>query len=110
MLEKSISEIKYEEILPSLLKGATKYQVRLPREFILVLKQLLYFDRYSKLTAPDLNVFTDLYLIDFLFSPMAAAYGIDLEEIAGLFMVIQQRIAERQVRAEEVSINQGTRN
>ena len=98
VLEKSISEIKYEEILPSLLKGATKYQVRLPREFILVLKQLLYFDRYSKLTAPDLNVFTDLYLIDFLFSPMATAYGIDLEEIAGLFMVIQQRIAERQAR------------
>lgn len=98
VLEKSIAEIKYEEILPSLLSGATKYQVRLPREFILVLKQLLYFDRYSKLTAPDLNVFTDLYLVDFLFSPMAARYGIDLEQVSTLLLAIQQRIAERATR------------
>jgi hypothetical protein len=72
--------------------------VRLPRDFILILKQLLYFDRYAKLTAPNLNVFSDLYLVDFLFTPTAARYGIDFNELAGLFTTLQERVAERQAR------------
>jgi hypothetical protein len=35
----------------------------MPREFILILKQMLYFDRYAKLLAPRLNVFSDPRLI-----------------------------------------------
>jgi predicted unusual protein kinase regulating ubiquinone biosynthesis (AarF/ABC1/UbiB family) len=104
LLEKNIAEIRYEEVLPSVLRGATKYRVRLPREFILILKQLLYFDRYSKLTAPNLNVFSDLYLVDFLFNPMAARYGINMNELAGFFMAIQQRIAEQQARKNSAQL------
>ena len=31
----------------------------MPRDFVLVVKQMLYFDRYAKLLAPNLNVFRD---------------------------------------------------
>ena len=37
--------------------------MRLPNEFILVTKQMLYFDRYAKLLAPNLNIFSDPRLI-----------------------------------------------
>jgi hypothetical protein len=37
--------------------------VRMPNEFILITKQLLYFDRYAKALAPKLNVFTDPRLV-----------------------------------------------
>jgi predicted unusual protein kinase regulating ubiquinone biosynthesis (AarF/ABC1/UbiB family) len=93
LLEKSIADIRYEEVLPTILRGALRYDVRLPREFILILKQLLYFDRYAKLTAPNLNVFTDLYLVDFLFTPLAARHGIEATQLAGLFLAVQARAA-----------------
>ena len=35
----------------------------MPNEFILITKQLLYFDRYAKALAPKLNVFTDPRLV-----------------------------------------------
>ena len=35
----------------------------MPREFILILKQMLYFDRYAKILAPKLNVFSDPRLV-----------------------------------------------
>ena len=35
------------------------YDLKFPREFGLLLKQLLYFDRYMKLLAPSLNVLGD---------------------------------------------------
>jgi len=33
--------------------------MKMPKEFVLITKQMLYFDRYAKLLAPTLNVFTD---------------------------------------------------
>lgn len=33
--------------------------IRFPREFGLLLKQLLYFDRYTRLLAPKLSVLSD---------------------------------------------------
>ena len=36
-----------------------QYGLRFPREFGLLLKQLLYFDRYTRLLAPTLNVLED---------------------------------------------------
>ena len=35
------------------------YGLRLPREFSLLMKQLLYLDRYSRLLAPNLNMLQD---------------------------------------------------
>ena len=36
-----------------------KHGIRFPKEFALLLKQLLYFDRYIQLLAPDLSPFDD---------------------------------------------------
>ena len=35
------------------------YGLKFPREFALLLKQLLYFDRYTRLLAPNLNMLRD---------------------------------------------------
>ena len=55
-------------VLPGIQRTATRHRVKMPKEFILITKQLLYFDRYAKALAPKLNVFTDPRLI---FSLMA---------------------------------------
>ena len=68
MLTKSFAEIKYDEMIPRIQKVASKHRMRLPKEFVLITKQMLYFDRYAKLLAPNLNVFTDPRLV---FSLMA---------------------------------------
>lgn len=36
-----------------------KHGIRFPREFGMLLKQLLYFDRYTQLLAPSLSVLND---------------------------------------------------
>jgi predicted unusual protein kinase regulating ubiquinone biosynthesis (AarF/ABC1/UbiB family) len=36
-----------------------RHGIRFPREFTLLLKQFLYFDRYIKLLSPDINIFDD---------------------------------------------------
>jgi predicted unusual protein kinase regulating ubiquinone biosynthesis (AarF/ABC1/UbiB family) len=59
----SFGDLKYGELLPSILRVSLKYKVRLPKEFVLVTKQMLYFDRYAKLLAPKLNIFSDPRLV-----------------------------------------------
>jgi predicted unusual protein kinase regulating ubiquinone biosynthesis (AarF/ABC1/UbiB family) len=50
---------KYADIIPMIMRTGVKHGMRMPRDFVLVVKQMLYFDRYAKLLAPDLNVFRD---------------------------------------------------
>ena len=95
LVEKNLADIKYEEILPDITKVAYHYGIKLPSEFLLILKQLLFFDRYAKLNAPNLNVFGDFYLVDFLFSPLALNAGLDFNVLAPLLKKIQQRFAEQ---------------
>lgn len=68
LLRLSFAEVNYADFLPGIQRTATKHRVKMPNEFILITKQLLYFDRYAKALAPKLNVFTDPRLI---FSMMA---------------------------------------
>jgi predicted unusual protein kinase regulating ubiquinone biosynthesis (AarF/ABC1/UbiB family) len=63
MLKLSFGDIKYGELLPEIMRVSVKHNVRLPREFVLVTKQMLYFDRYAKLLAPRLNIFSDPRLV-----------------------------------------------
>lgn len=63
----SLSEISYGEILVDIVQIGTRYEVRLPREMVLVAKQMLYFERYAKLMAPDWNIMNDAEIIAFLF-------------------------------------------
>ncbi len=51
--------IKYADLIPLVVRTAVRHGMRLPRDFVLVTKQMLYFDRYAKLLAPKLNVFGD---------------------------------------------------
>jgi predicted unusual protein kinase regulating ubiquinone biosynthesis (AarF/ABC1/UbiB family) len=63
LLTMSFGEVNYADFLPGIQRTATRHKMRMPNEFILITKQLLYFDRYAKALAPKLNVFTDPRLV-----------------------------------------------
>ena len=64
---------KYADILPMILRTGVKHGMRMPRDFVLVVKQMLYFDRYAKLLAPDLNVFRDPRIVSGLMEDVLQA-------------------------------------
>jgi aarF domain-containing kinase len=63
LLTLSFGQVNYADFLPGIQRTATRHKMRMPNEFILITKQLLYFDRYAKSLAPKLNVFTDPRLV-----------------------------------------------
>ena len=63
LLTLSFGQVNYADFLPGIQRTATRHRMRMPNEFILITKQLLYFDRYAKSLAPKLNVFTDPRLV-----------------------------------------------
>ena len=63
LLTLSFGQVNYADFLPGIQRTATRHRMRMPNEFILITKQLLYFDRYAKALAPKLNVFTDPRLV-----------------------------------------------
>ncbi|MDB4955566.1 MAG: hypothetical protein JWO36_3135 [Myxococcales bacterium] len=63
LLTLSFAQVNYADFMPGIQRVATRHRVRMPNEFILITKQLLYFDRYAKALAPKLNVFTDPRLV-----------------------------------------------
>lgn len=73
ILGRPLSEISYGQVLIDIVRIGTRYEVRLPRELVLVAKQLLYFERYAKLMAPDWAILADPELLGFLFGDMASA-------------------------------------
>jgi predicted unusual protein kinase regulating ubiquinone biosynthesis (AarF/ABC1/UbiB family) len=66
MLSGGLAAIKYADLIPAILRTSVKHGMRMPRDFVLVTKQMLYFDRYAKLLAPDLNVFRDPRIVSAL--------------------------------------------
>jgi predicted unusual protein kinase regulating ubiquinone biosynthesis (AarF/ABC1/UbiB family) len=61
--EMAFGDINYADFLPRIQKVASRHRMIMPKEFVLITKQMLYFDRYAKLLAPKLNIFTDTRLI-----------------------------------------------
>jgi predicted unusual protein kinase regulating ubiquinone biosynthesis (AarF/ABC1/UbiB family) len=63
---------------------AERFGARVPRELMLVSKQLLYFERYAKTLAPDYVMARDLFLLRNVFpeavAEAAAAQGITLPD------------------------------
>lgn len=59
MLDGSLDSIKYADLIPAIMRVAIKHKMRMPRDFVLITKQMLYFDRYAKVLAPKLNIFKD---------------------------------------------------
>jgi ubiquinone biosynthesis protein len=64
-----LAEISYGELLGHILAVATRYHVVLPRELVLVVKQLLYFERYAKELAPDYRLLADQRILEHLVGP-----------------------------------------
>jgi aarF domain-containing kinase len=71
----SFGEIRYADFLPRIQRVASRHRMRMPREFVLITKQMLYFDRYAKLLAPRLNVFTDPRLVMSLMADIQKAHA-----------------------------------
>ena len=53
MLASELAAIKYADLIPAILRTSVRHGMRMPRDFVLVTKQMLYFDRYAKLLAPE---------------------------------------------------------
>ncbi|KAG1666892.1 hypothetical protein FOA52_013525 [Chlamydomonas sp. UWO 241] len=54
-----VDQTQLNRLFLNLVRIGERHGVRFPREFGLFLKQVLYFDRYTRLLAPSLQVFTD---------------------------------------------------
>jgi predicted unusual protein kinase regulating ubiquinone biosynthesis (AarF/ABC1/UbiB family) len=63
LLASSLEGVNYADLLPAVMRVSIKHSMRMPRDFVLITKQMLYFDRYAKLLAPKLNVFRDSRLV-----------------------------------------------
>jgi predicted unusual protein kinase regulating ubiquinone biosynthesis (AarF/ABC1/UbiB family) len=73
MLENELAAIKYADVIPAIMRTAIRHGLRMPRDFVLVVKQMLYFDRYAKILAPNLNVFRDPRIVTALASDVMQA-------------------------------------
>jgi aarF domain-containing kinase len=73
MLSSGLAAVTYADIIPTILRTGVQHGMRMPREFVLVVKQMLYFDRYAKLLAPGLNVFRDPRIVSGLMADVMQA-------------------------------------
>ena len=57
-IEKSvdIGEAQINELMIELVQASEENGLKIPKEFALLFKQMLYFDRYIRLLAPELNI------------------------------------------------------
>ncbi len=67
-------EFKMRDMLPDLMRVAHAHSMRMPRDLVLVTKQLVYLDRYSRaLGGHEMNVLTDKALSNLIMQDMLAA-------------------------------------
>ncbi|HBQ17625.1 MAG TPA: hypothetical protein DEF51_43030 [Myxococcales bacterium] len=65
---------KMKELIPNIMRVGRKHQLRMPRDLVLVTKQLVYLDRYSRaLGGEGMNVLTDQRLSNLIMQDMLAA-------------------------------------
>ncbi len=77
LLNRPLGQISYGEIFSQVLLVATRHRVRLPREMVLVVKQLLYFERYSKEMAPDYQLLGDQRILKYMLAGGEVAQSSD---------------------------------
>jgi predicted unusual protein kinase regulating ubiquinone biosynthesis (AarF/ABC1/UbiB family) len=73
LLGNDLAPAKYADIIPTIMRTGVKHRMHMPRDFVLVVKQMIYFDRYAKLLAPTLNVFRDPRVVAGLMEDMMEA-------------------------------------
>ncbi|HZQ76956.1 MAG TPA: AarF/UbiB family protein [Acidimicrobiia bacterium] len=82
MFDAGLGEVPMAALLGEIIKTMGSYAggAGTPKELQLIIKQLLYFERYSKEFAPDWPMFRDLYLVRNVFpeavAERAAALGV----------------------------------
>lgn len=54
-----VDERQMNALFLDLVRVSESYGLKFPREFALLMKQLLYFDRYTRLLAPNMNMLQD---------------------------------------------------
>ncbi|KAI3720917.1 hypothetical protein L2E82_31916 [Cichorium intybus] len=54
-----VDERQMNALFLDVVRVSESYGLRFPREFALLMKQLLYFDRYTRLLAPNMNMLQD---------------------------------------------------
>ncbi|KAI3925162.1 hypothetical protein MKW98_009812 [Papaver atlanticum] len=54
-----VDERQMNALFLDVVRVSESYGLRFPREFALLMKQLLYFDRYTRLLAPNINMLQD---------------------------------------------------
>jgi len=55
----SVDQQQVTQLATDLIRAAEENKIRLPKAFGILIKQLIYFDRYVQLLAPDLEVIDD---------------------------------------------------
>ncbi len=55
----SLSEMELNGIMLDVAEVSEKHGIRFPRSFALLMKQMLYFDRYVRLLAPEMDILHD---------------------------------------------------
>ncbi|MBV9284047.1 MAG: AarF/ABC1/UbiB kinase family protein, partial [Acidimicrobiia bacterium] len=84
MLSLTIGEVSLGELMKQQLDMAEQFGAQSPKELVLVTKQLMYFERYAKVLAPDYVMIRDIFLVQNLFpeavAKKAADDGITLPE------------------------------
>jgi predicted unusual protein kinase regulating ubiquinone biosynthesis (AarF/ABC1/UbiB family) len=59
VLNGAINDGEINRMMLDIVAVGERHGIRFPRAFALLLKQILYFDRYVKILAPDMNLFDD---------------------------------------------------
>ena len=68
LVERPLGEVVYSEVLDVLLQVASTHRIRLPRELVAVVKQLVYFERYAKDLAPGYEMYNDPAILEAVFA------------------------------------------
>jgi predicted unusual protein kinase regulating ubiquinone biosynthesis (AarF/ABC1/UbiB family) len=64
LVDRPLGEVVYGEVMDALLQVAGTHHIRLPRELVAIVKQLLYFERYAKDLAPGYEMYNDPAILE----------------------------------------------
>ncbi len=78
MLTDGFGSIDIAELVAASLQMLKTYDASVPQELVLIAKQLLYIDKYTKFLAPDYSITADPFIVKNIFPAEAAAKAAEL--------------------------------
>ncbi|MBV8160953.1 MAG: AarF/ABC1/UbiB kinase family protein, partial [Acidimicrobiia bacterium] len=73
LFDLTIGEVSLGALMKQQLEMAEQFGAQSPKELALVTKQLMYFERYAKVLAPEYRMIRDIFLVQNLFPEAVAA-------------------------------------